>query len=120
MNAADKSPAPPTEPDAALVELLDGVAEKIRAGESVDVEARAAAALHHPNIVPVYAVGQERGVHFYAMQFIDGRTLAEVIAERRPAAAAEQPTTAESPPPAPAADTAPAAAATVSTLPGGG
>jgi len=29
-----------------------------------------------PHIVPVYAVGCERGVHYYAMQFIDGRTLA--------------------------------------------
>ena len=31
-------------------------------------EARAAGALHHPNIVPVYSVGTERGVHYYAMQ----------------------------------------------------
>ncbi len=43
-------------------------------------EARAAAQLHHTNIVPVYFVGTERGVHFYAMQFIDGHSLAEVIA----------------------------------------
>jgi tetratricopeptide (TPR) repeat protein len=42
-------------------------------------EARAAAHLHHTHIVPVYAVGCERGVHFYAMQFIDGQTLAELI-----------------------------------------
>jgi serine/threonine protein kinase len=35
-------------------------------------EAQAAACLHHTNIVPVYSVGCERGVHFYAMQFIDG------------------------------------------------
>src|SRR5262249_50916300 len=41
-------------------------------------EAQAAAHLHHQSIVPVYAVGCERGVHFYAMQFIHGRTLAEV------------------------------------------
>jgi eukaryotic-like serine/threonine-protein kinase len=38
-------------------------------------EARAAAQLHHPNIVPVYTVGSEGGVHFYTMQFIDGRPL---------------------------------------------
>src|SRR5262249_41256815 len=44
-------------------------------------EAQAAALLHHTHIVPVYAVGHERGVHFYAMQFIDGRTLADVIRE---------------------------------------
>ncbi|MFO0926506.1 MAG: serine/threonine-protein kinase [Gemmataceae bacterium] len=42
-------------------------------------EARAAALLHHPHIVPVFAVGCERGVHYYAMQLITGRTLAEVI-----------------------------------------
>jgi serine/threonine protein kinase len=42
-------------------------------------EARAAAGLHHTNIVPVYFVGCERGVHFYAMQFIDGWPLSELI-----------------------------------------
>ena len=46
-------------------------------------EAQAAAQLHHTNIVPVYAVGCERGVHYYAMQFIEGRTLADVIGELR-------------------------------------
>ncbi len=46
-------------------------------------EAMAAASLYHEHIVPVYAVGCERGVHFYAMQFVDGRTLAQVIAARR-------------------------------------
>jgi serine/threonine protein kinase len=46
-------------------------------------EAQAAAGLHHTNIVPVYATGCERGVHFYAMQFIDGQTLAHVIADLR-------------------------------------
>jgi len=44
-------------------------------------EARAAACLHHTNIVPVYYVGCERGVHFYAMQLIEGITLARVIAD---------------------------------------
>src|SRR5262249_47758592 len=42
-------------------------------------EAQAAAQLHHTNIVPVYAVGQERGVHFYAMQLIEGQNLATLI-----------------------------------------
>ena len=53
-------------------------------------EAQAAAGLHHPHIVPVYAVGCERGVHYYAMQFIEGRTLAEVIRELRRAARADR------------------------------
>ncbi|MCI0456437.1 MAG: serine/threonine protein kinase [Gemmataceae bacterium] len=46
-------------------------------------EAHAAAQLHHTNIVPVYAVGCERGVHFYAMQLIDGRSLDTVIRQLR-------------------------------------
>jgi WD40 repeat protein/serine/threonine protein kinase len=47
------------------------------------LEAQAAAFLHHTHIVPVHAVGCERGVNYYAMQFIDGRTLADVIRELR-------------------------------------
>src|SRR5207237_10291028 len=46
-------------------------------------EAQAAAQLHHPNIVPVYAVGCERGVHFYAMQLIEGQSLAALIHKLR-------------------------------------
>ncbi|MCM2369960.1 serine/threonine-protein kinase [Aporhodopirellula aestuarii] len=45
-------------------------------------EAQAAAQLHHPNIVPVYTVGSVRGVHYYAMQFIDGQSFDEVIANQ--------------------------------------
>jgi serine/threonine protein kinase len=50
-------------------------------------EAQAAAQLHHTNIVPVYAVGCERSVHFYAMQLIEGQSLAEVIRDLRDLAA---------------------------------
>jgi serine/threonine protein kinase/tetratricopeptide (TPR) repeat protein len=46
-------------------------------------EARAAACLHHTNIVPVYAVGREQGISFYAMQLIEGQTLAAVLTEFR-------------------------------------
>jgi WD40 repeat protein/serine/threonine protein kinase len=46
-------------------------------------EARAAAKLHHTNIVPVYEVGQDGDVRFYAMQFIQGQGLDLVIAELR-------------------------------------
>src|SRR5262249_45366312 len=44
-------------------------------------EARAAAKLHHTNIVPVYGVGEEGGVPYYAMQFIQGLGLDEVLGE---------------------------------------
>ena len=46
-------------------------------------EARAAATLDHPNIVPVYAVGNERSVYFYAMSLINGQTLSDVIGHLR-------------------------------------
>src|SRR5207302_5972276 len=46
-------------------------------------EAQAAAHLHHTNIVPVYAVGCERGIHFYAMQLIEGQNLAALIGALR-------------------------------------
>jgi serine/threonine protein kinase/tetratricopeptide (TPR) repeat protein len=46
-------------------------------------ESQAAAQLHHTHIVPVYAVGCDRGIHYYAMQFIDGKTLAAMIADLR-------------------------------------
>ncbi|HEX2972745.1 MAG TPA: serine/threonine-protein kinase [Tepidisphaeraceae bacterium] len=46
-------------------------------------EAQAAAQLHHTNIVPVYAVGCERSVHYYAMQLIEGQSLADVIRDMR-------------------------------------
>ena len=44
-------------------------------------EAQAAAILDHPNIVSVYSVGYERGIHYYAMQLIQGKNLAEITSE---------------------------------------
>jgi len=46
-------------------------------------EARAAANLHHTNIVPVFGVGEEDGLHYYVMQFIPGLSLDEVLEELR-------------------------------------
>jgi len=48
-------------------------------------EAKAAARLHHTNIVPVFGIGEQNGVHFYAMQAIDGVSL-----EKRPVADVRQ------------------------------
>jgi WD40 repeat protein len=44
-------------------------------------EAKAAARLHHTNIVPVHGVGEQDGVHYYVMQFIQGLGLDEVLHE---------------------------------------
>jgi serine/threonine protein kinase len=46
-------------------------------------EAKAAARLHHTNIVPVYGVGEDGGLHYYVMQFIPGLALDKVLAELR-------------------------------------
>ncbi len=61
-------------------------------------EAQAAALLHHTHIVPVYGMGCDRGIHYYAMQFIEGQTLAEVIAGLRRGGPAALPRCEETPP----------------------
>jgi serine/threonine protein kinase len=42
-------------------------------------EAQAAAQVQHPNIVPVYAIGEENGVHYYVMQLVDGQSLTSLL-----------------------------------------
>ncbi|MHB1425069.1 MAG: serine/threonine-protein kinase [Gemmataceae bacterium] len=46
-------------------------------------EARSAAKLHHTNIVPVFEVGQDGDICYYAMQFIQGQGLDQIIEELR-------------------------------------
>jgi hypothetical protein len=46
-------------------------------------EAKAAARLHHTNIVPVFGVGECDGTHYYAMQFIRGEGLDKVLGDLR-------------------------------------
>ena len=56
--------------------------------ERFEREARVAAGLHHTNIVPVFGVGKQDGVHYFAMQFIQGRGLEEVLDDARQSATA--------------------------------
>jgi serine/threonine protein kinase/tetratricopeptide (TPR) repeat protein len=46
-------------------------------------EAQAAAHLQHPHIVPVFSSGCDRGVHYYAMQYIEGQSLDLAIRQLR-------------------------------------
>ena len=45
-------------------------------------EARAAAALVHANIVQIYEVGQDNGIHYIAQEYVAGRNLGEIIHTR--------------------------------------
>ncbi|MEE9562194.1 MAG: protein kinase, partial [Thermoanaerobaculia bacterium] len=42
-------------------------------------EARAVAALNHPNIVTIYSVEEVEGVHFLTMELVEGKTLADLV-----------------------------------------
>jgi serine/threonine protein kinase len=52
-------------------------------------EVKAAARLAHPNIVTAYDADQIGAVHFLVMEFVEGKSLAQVVAERGPLAVAE-------------------------------
>src|SRR5260370_36660340 len=67
----------------ALKVLSGGLGLTPKAVQRFRREAEAAAKLHHTNIVPVYATGEEDGTHFYAMELIDGPSLDHNIRQMR-------------------------------------
>src|SRR5689334_9932073 len=67
----------------ALKVLGPGIGLTRRAVDRFRREAEAAAKLHHTNIVPVYAIGEQDGTHFYAMELIDGPSLDLVVRQLR-------------------------------------
>src|SRR5438876_5665694 len=67
----------------ALKVLSSGLGLTSKAVQRFHREAEAAARLHHTNIVPVYATGEQDGTHFYAMELIEGPSLDKVLAQLR-------------------------------------
>ena len=67
----------------ALKVLGGGLVESEKAVARFEREAQAAARLHHTNIVPVYAQGAVEGQFFYAMELIEGPSLARILNEWR-------------------------------------
>jgi serine/threonine protein kinase len=67
----------------ALKVLSGGLGLTQQAVQRFRREAEAAAKLHHTNIVPVYATGEQDGTHFYAMELIEGPSLDHVVKQLR-------------------------------------
>ncbi len=63
----------------ALKVLRFGSASNANAIDRFRRESETVASLHHTNIVPIYSVGSEHGVNYYAMQFIQGQSLDLVL-----------------------------------------
>ncbi|HOC01264.1 MAG TPA: protein kinase [Verrucomicrobiota bacterium] len=67
-----------------IVALKMMLAEHLATKEQLErfrTEAQAAAQLHHPHIVAIHEVGEHAGQHFFSMDFVPGRNLAQIIAD---------------------------------------
>jgi eukaryotic-like serine/threonine-protein kinase len=63
----------------ALKVLLPGLVSDPGYMERFHFEARAIAKLRHPNIVTIYDVGSEQGIHYMAMEFLEGKDLHHLV-----------------------------------------
>jgi len=81
----------------ALKVLSAGLGLTPKAVQRFRREAEAAAKLHHTNIVPVYATGEQGGTHFYAMELIEGPSLDQVVRQIKASGGRQPPDTASHP-----------------------
>ena len=62
--------------------LPDALKENPQALKNFLREAKSAAQLNHPNIVTVFDAGEQDGVYYIAMEYVDGNTLKEIVKHR--------------------------------------
>ncbi len=62
--------------------LPDALKENPQALKNFLREAKSAAQLNHPNIVTVFDAGEQGGVYYIAMEYVDGNTLKEIVKHR--------------------------------------
>src|SRR5258708_30954965 len=65
----------------AIKVLPEHLSKHPEAKERLDREARAISSLSHPNICHLYDVGQQDGVSFLVMEYLEGQTLADRLAK---------------------------------------
>ncbi len=63
----------------ALKVLPEQATDRVERLERFRREARAVAGLNHPNIVTIFAIGEDRGVHYFTMELVEGKPLGQLI-----------------------------------------
>jgi predicted Ser/Thr protein kinase len=66
----------------AIKTLWPALAESTEARERFMREARAAAAVSHPNVTQIYDIGDDQGRVYFAMEYMDGRSLQQMLIDR--------------------------------------